>query len=321
MSMAAGRTHPESRMVHVDKGPPADGPRARSPSETADGMLDRLVAFVAEAAVHALALRGSGLVVSHKGADLAQALTQADTDISAMLQGAFAPRLIEEETAAMSLAAARTLLNDEAWSFIGDPVDGTANFAAGLTGWGTMVCACSAGWPRVGAALLPCWDEPRFLSDAIASPSRGVLLAATEDEAFWAPTLDGRPEALRPIPAPARRSGHVGWNAIAAQHWTLDYARGFFPLCEGGYVADVVALAAGRMEATTFNHKLWDLAPTWPVLRALGFHLFRWPDLAGPPATVVDMFDDRFACHPDLWIVARDVVTAGRLAAAIKRAG
>ena len=271
-------------------------------------------------AVRALAVRANGLVVEHKGADLAQVLTQADTDISAMMQQAFAPRLVEEETEAMSREAARALASEAAWSFIGDPIDGTASFAAGLTGWGTMIAACRNGWPRIGAAVLPCWGESRFISDKVASPPQGLLLAATDEQAFWAPTEGGRPGPLRPIEAPTRRSGHVGWNAIAAQHYTLDYAQGFFPMCEGGYVADVAALAAGRMEATLFNHKLWDLAPTWPVLRALGFRLFRWPDLAGPPETIVDMFDAGFACHPDLWIVARDAETAKRLARAIRRA-
>ena len=291
-----------------------------TPVVEADGMLERLVAFVAKAAVRALAVRASGPVVTHKGADLAQAVTEADTDISAMMQAAFAPRLVEEETEAMSREAARALVGQAAWSFIGDPIDGTASFAAGLAGWGTMIAACREGWPRVGAALLPCWNEPRFPAGGAEAPTHGLLLAATEEGAFWAPTVGGRPGALRPIPEPTARSGHVGWNAVAAQHYVLDYAQGFFPFCEGGYVADVAALAAGRMEATLFNHKLWDLAPTWPVLRALGFRLFRWPDLAGPPESIVDMFDAGFACHPGLWIVARDAGTAARLAKAIRRA-
>ncbi len=289
-----------------------------SPLPDGDVMLARLLAFVEDAAVHALAVRASGPVVSHKGADYAQVLTQADTAISAMMQEAFAPRLIEEETEAMSSDAALALVGEAAWSFIGDPIDGTASFAAGLEGWGTMICACRAGWPTVGAALLPCWGEPRYSGNA-AAPPQGLLLAAADERAFWAPTEGGRPGPLRPLPPPIRRSGHVGWNAVAAQHYTLDYARGFFPLCEGGYVADVAALATGRMEATLSNHKLWDLAPTWPVLQALGFQLFRWPDLAAPPDNIVAMFDAGFACHPDLWIVSRDVDTAERLASAIRR--
>ena len=198
-----------------------------------------------------------------------------------MMQSAFAPRLIEEETASMPWQAARALVDEPAWSFIGDPIDGTASFAADLTGWGTMIGACHRGWPRVGAALLPCWGEPRFAVDDDPTPPRGLLLAATPGKASWAMTEGGLAGALRDLLAPARRSGHVGWNAVAARHYTLDYTRGIFPLCEGGWIADVAALAAGRMEATLFNHKLWDLAPTWPVLRALGFDLFRWPDLAG----------------------------------------
>ena len=283
-------------------------------------MLRRLAAFVEAAAVRALALRDAGLAVSHKGADFAQALTEADTAISAAMRDASAPRLVEEETAdGTSRAAAREMLAGADWSFVGDPIDGTAGFAAGLAGWGTMICACRDGWPCAGAALLPCWSDPRLPGDPETQP-RGLLLAAAEGEAYWAPTLGGRPDALRRLAVPTRESGHVGWNAVAAQHYTLDYAQGFFPLCEGGWVCDVAALADGRMQATLFNHKFWDLAPTWPILAALGFALYRWPDLGPPPDNIVDLFDAGFACHPDLWVVARDRDTAGRLAAAIRRA-
>jgi hypothetical protein len=116
----------------------------------------------------------------------------------------------------------------------------------------------------------------------------------------------------------ATRTYHVGWLAVAAQNYTLDYQQGFFPLSESGYIADAAALATGRLDATVFNHKLWDLAPTLPVLEAVGFSLYRWPDLQAPPVHVADLFSGSFACR-ELWIVSPSKILAARLAGAIRR--
>ena len=53
------------------------------------------------------------------------------------------------------------MLARDAWTFVGDPIDGTRPFAGGLSGWGVMVAACRAGWPRACVMNLPAWNEDR----------------------------------------------------------------------------------------------------------------------------------------------------------------
>ena len=294
------------------------------PDAPAQDVLARMLAFAEEAAALALRMRAAGLDMTNKGPDLGQALTEADLAVSRLVHERFGPDLIEEETAgALSHAAAAGMLARDAWTFVADPIDGTRPFAGGLTGWGVMVAACRSGWPRIGVMTLPVWNEDRAGLARIrpAEEARGILLAACEGRALWAPTRGGRPtEALRPLERPATRTGHVGWLAVAAQRYTLDYGRGWFPWGEGGAIADAALLATGRLDATLSNHMLWDLAPALPVLEALGFRLFHWPDLAAPPAALIDLFDAGLSGHDDLWMICRDRDQAADLARAIRRA-
>ncbi|GJE13903.1 MULTISPECIES: inositol monophosphatase family protein [Methylobacterium] len=290
----------------------------------AQDVLARMLAFAEEAAPLALAMRARGLDMTNKGPDLGQALTEADLAVSRLLHDRFGPDLIEEETAGeLGQSAARALLARDAWTFVGDPIDGTRPFAGGLPGWGVMVAACRASWPRACVMSLPAWNEDRShpVRAEPAEAAQGILLAASEGQAFWAPTRGGRQaEGLRPLERRIGRTGHVGWLAVAAQRFTLDYGRGWFPWGEGGAIADAALLATGRLDATLSNHRLWDLAPLLPLFEALGFHLYHWPDLADPPAALVDLFDASLSAHDDLWMVCRDRAQAADLAAAIRLA-
>ena len=293
------------------------------PDAPAGAVLAAMLAFAEEAGHLALALRAAGLDVTHKGSDLGQALTQADLAISGLLHARFGPGLIEEETAdGIGPARARDMLARDAWTLVADPIDGTQSYAGGLPGWGTMLAACRLGRPRVCVMSLPAWaDDRRALPRLRAvDEAEGLLLAACGGRAFWAPTRGGRRVGdLRPLPRPEGRTGHVGWLAVAAQRYTLDYTRGLFPWGEGGAIADAALLATGRLDASVSNHKLWDVAPVLPVLEALGFRLFHWPDLGPAPDAIVDLFDAAFSGHDDLWLVCRDREQAAGLARAIRR--
>ncbi|MGH1571559.1 inositol monophosphatase family protein [Methylobacterium sp. P31] len=291
------------------------------PDTPAQDVLARMLAFAEEASALALRMRAAGLDMSNKGPDLGQALTEADLAISQLLHDRFGPDLIEEETAEdLGHAAAGALLARDAWTFVADPIDGTRPFAGGLSGWGVMMAACRSGWPRACVMSLPAWNEDRSgpAHTETADAAEGILLAACEGRAFWAPTRSGRmTAALRPLDRPARRTGHVGWLSVTAQRFTLDYGRGWFPWSEGGAISDAALLATGRLDATLSNNRLWDLGPILPLFEALGFHLFHWPDLGDPPAAFVDLFDAGLSAHDDLWLVCRDRDQAADLAAAI----
>lgn len=295
-----------------------------APDAPVGDVLAAMLAFTEEAAPLALAMRAEGLAMTNKGPDLGQALTEADLAVSRLLHARFGPDLIEEETADdLGHAAAKAMLARDAWTFVGDPIDGTRPFAGGLSGWGVMVAACRSGWPRAGVMNLPAWNEDRSgpARTENAETAAGILLAVSEGRAFWAPTRGGRrTEALRPLAPSPRRTGHVGWLAVAAQRFTLDYGRAWFPWSEGGSISDAALLATGRLDATVVNSMLWDLAPILPLFEALGFRLYHWPDLAPPPAGFIDLFDAELSAHDDLWLVCRDRDQAADLARAIRKA-
>ncbi|MGE7413229.1 inositol monophosphatase family protein [Methylobacterium tarhaniae] len=286
-------------------------------------ILDRLLAFAEEAGALALTHQDRGVQVTHKDGDLGQALTEADLAISRLLHAHFGPRLIEEESADdLGHDAARVLLSEESWTFIGDPVDGTKPYAGGLASWGTMVAACRAGWPRAGVISLPAWFDDRTDPFAVrrSADQRGLILAAAGGVAYWAPTRAGRRVGeLQPLRRPDRRTHHVGWLPIPAQLYTLDYEQGFFPWSESSAAADAALLALGRLDATCVNYKIWDAAAGLAILEALGFRLYRWPDLAQPPAALIDLFDRQFSAREALWLLCRDETMAERLARAIHR--
>lgn len=288
-------------------------------------ILDRLLAFAEEAGALALACRDRGVTISHKDGDLGQALTEADLAVSALLHTHFGPRLIEEESAdALGHDAARALLGETDWTFIGDPIDGTKPYAGGLPSWGTMAAACHSGWPRAGVISLPAWSEDRTDPFAIRRPSeqRGLILAAADGVAYWAPTRAGRrTEDLRLLTRPDRETFHVGWLPISAQRYTLDYEQGLFPWSESSAAADAALLALGRLDATCVNYKIWDAAAGLAIAEALGFGLYRWPDLVRPPADLIDLFDRHFSARDSLWLLCRDQAAAARFARSIRPCG
>ncbi|GJD96643.1 inositol monophosphatase family protein [Methylobacterium iners] len=284
-------------------------------------VVTRMLRFAEDASQIALKLRADGLSVSYKGADLGQALTEADLAISRMLHAQFGPRLIEEETAdAMGFDRARDLLAQKDWTFIGDPIDGTKPYAGGLPGWGTMIAACRHGWPIASVMALPAWFDDRTapVVHEPATEQRGILLAGYDGGSYWSPMVDGRMQGpLRPLQPPIRRTHHIGWLPVAAQRYTLDYTKGLFPWCESAAIADAALVATGRLDATLVNHKLWDLAPILPVLQPLGFRLFHWMDMAPCPLSMINLFDHEFRAHGDLWLLCRDEEQALRLSQAI----
>ncbi|MCE4222677.1 inositol monophosphatase [Methylobacterium sp. C25] len=283
---------------------------------------DKMLTFAEDAAEMALRARAEGLVVSHKGEGLGQALTQTDLRISRLLHDRFGVRIVEEETAeTIGWDRAARMIGEDKWTFVADPIDGTKPYAGGLSAWGTMIAACRNGRARTGVMILPAWSGDRQLPKSPIDPAgqRGILIAAHEGSALWAPTLGGRRiddlQTLEPSMTP---TFHVGWLCQASKRYLFDYERGYFPWCESSAIADAALLATGRLDATVHNHKLWDLAAALPIFEALGFELYRWPDVTPAPSSLIALFDNDFSAHSELWLVCRGRDDAVKLASAIQ---
>ncbi len=271
----------------------------------------------------ALRLRQQGLSRHEKSGDHSQIVTEADLGISALLRNELGTRLIEEETAdRLTVVEARELLRSSKWTFIADPIDGTKPFSVGLESWGVMLAACRSGWPEISVVALPEWGNDRSapLGNREAGLEHGIVLVGCAGKASWARLRGGRMVGdLQPLGRPGGGTGHIGWGAVTSSDYKLDHAQGLFSWCESSHAAQIALLATGRLDAATIDQKLWDVAPGIPILSALGFSLFRWPDLAPPPAEFIDIFEANFSARGSLWLMCQGREMAGSLGRAISR--
>jgi fructose-1,6-bisphosphatase/inositol monophosphatase family enzyme len=183
-----------------------------------------------------------------------EADTAAEAAITAGLRRRFPGAVVvgEEATAADPSLLGR--LGDADLAFVVDPVDGTANFAAGLPLFAVMAAALVRG--EVVAA---CIHDP--LGDDWALALRGA--------GAWRETPDGRRETLH-VAAPASVEamiGSVSWRFLPpAQRATVcanlprvAAAWGF--RCAGH---EYRLVAAGHLHFLLFNRLYpWDHAPGW----------------------------------------------------------
>jgi len=152
-------------------------------------------------------------------------------------------------------------------AFVVDPIDGTANYAAGLPLFGTMAAAIVRG-EIVAAAI----HDP--LGDDTAMALRG--------EGAWIETPDGVRQDLRvadPVPVP-RMTGSTAWRympagmrAIVAAH--LPRVAASFDLRCAAH--EYRTLAAGHCNFLVFYRLMpWDHAPGWLLHREAGGYAARF---------------------------------------------
>lgn len=203
----------------------------------------------------------------------------------------------EEATAADPSLLGR--LADADLSFVVDPVDGTANFAAGLPLFGCMAAAMVRG--EIVAGWL---HDP--LGDDTAIALRG--------EGAWIESPSGHRAELRvaaPVPV-AQMVGAVSWawlpeplrSRVASRLPRLAAAVGF--RC----AAHEYRMAAGGHAHVLLYHRLmpWDHAPGWLLHREAGGYAARFDGSAyGPHLTTGGLL-----CAPDLasWEAVRDALLA-----------
>lgn len=185
----------------------------------------------------------------------------AERVITAALQDRFPGCVVvgEEATAADPSLLGRLAGADLA--FVVDPIDGTANYAAGLPLFGSMVAALVRG---------------EIVAAAIHDPLGDDTALALRGEGAWIESADGRRQDLRvaaPVPV-ARMTGAASWRylpgglrASVSGHLTR-VAASFDLRCAAH---EYRALAGGHCHFLLFYRLMpWDHAPGWLLHREAG---------------------------------------------------
>jgi len=145
-----------------------------------------------------------------------------------------------------------------------DPLDGTANFAAGLPFFGLSLALLRDGEPVVGCLYLPYWP----------GPAPAVLSASLGNGA----RIGG--EAIRLENRPFRPGGPV---AVPPGLRMMFQSRGEFAKRPGearnlgSIVAEIAMVATGGFQYAVFaGPKLWDVAAGVVIVREAGGRAFGW---------------------------------------------
>lgn len=198
----------------------------------------------------------------------------AEKVIEAALVRAFPGCAIVGEEAASADASVLRRLKGAELAFVIDPVDGTANFAAGLPLFGCMAAAVVRG--EVALAVI---HDPLGDDSAIAVRGEGAFTLAA----------DGQEAAMRvaaPVPL-AEMSGCASWRYLpeaqrrrvnaglveVAASMSYRCAAHEYRLCAGGHVH---FLQYGRLYP-------WDHAPGWLLHREAGGYSRRFDGSAYDP--------------------------------------
>jgi fructose-1,6-bisphosphatase/inositol monophosphatase family enzyme len=224
----------------------------------------------------------------------------AERVIAARLADRFPGCLIVGEEAASIDASLLLGLKDAALAFVVDPVDGTANFAAGLPLFGVMAAAIRCG---------------EVVAAAIHDPIGDDTALALRGEGAWIERPDGsRAELHVAAPAPvADMAGNVSWRFLPEPQRTLVCSN--LPRLGGSWDYRCAAheyrmTAAGHCHFLVFNRLLpWDHAPGWLLHREAGGYSARFDGSVYNPAIT----DGGLICAPDRasWEALRDTLLAG----------
>jgi fructose-1,6-bisphosphatase/inositol monophosphatase family enzyme len=198
----------------------------------------------------------------------------AERAIEAGLRARFPGCVVVGEEAAAADPSILGHLAEADLAFVVDPVDGTANFAAGLPLFGCMAAAMRRG-EIVGAWI----HDP--LGDDTAMALRG--------EGAWVETPDGTRRDLRvAAPAPPERMvGAVSWGYMADARKSRVVAR--LPRLAGTLNLRCAAhewrlAAGGHVHLLVYNKLMpWDHAPGWLLHREAGGYSARFDGSAYSP--------------------------------------
>jgi len=204
--------------------------------------------------------------------------------------------VVGEEAASADPDLLRTLVGAEL-AFVVDPVDGTANFAAGLPLFGVMAAAIVRG---------------EIVAAAIHDPLGDDTAIALRGEGAWIETPSGRRQELR-VATPAAvsvMSGNVAWRFLPEPQRSLVCSN--LPLLGGCWDYRCAAheyrmVAAGYCHFLFFNRLYpWDHAPGWLLHREAGGYAVRLDGQAYDPRRI----DSGLICAPDRdsWLALREAL-------------
>jgi fructose-1,6-bisphosphatase/inositol monophosphatase family enzyme len=185
----------------------------------------------------------------------------AERVITAGLHRLFPGCVVVGEEAASADASVLTRLDGADLAFVVDPVDGTANYAAGLPLFGCMAAAIVRG---------------EIVAAAIHDPVGDDTALALRGEGAWIETPRGERQVLRvadPV-EPQHMSGSVSWRYLPKEVRgtvcanLVKLAASFDFRCAAHQYR---MLAAGHCHYMMFNRLLpWDHAPGWLLHREAG---------------------------------------------------
>lgn len=221
----------------------------------------------------------------------------AEALVTAGLRAAFPGCVVVGEEAATDDPSILKRLVGADLAFVVDPVDGTANFASGLTLFGVMAAAIVRG--EVVASVI---HDP--LGDDSAMAVRG--------EGAWIETPDGKRRDLRvAAPAPANRmAGNVAWRFLPEPRKSTVCAN--LPKMGGVWdyrcsAHEYRMVAAGHCHFLFFNRLYpWDHAPGWLLHREAGGYGMQLDGTPYDPTRT----DAGLICAPDQesWQAVRDTL-------------
>ncbi len=210
----------------------------------------------------------------------------AEIRITQALRAAFPGCVVIGEEAASADPSLLNGLADADLAFVVDPVDGTANFAAGLALFGVMAAVFRRG-EIVGAVI----HDP--VGDDSALALRG--------EGAWIETPDGRRRDLRvaaPVPM-AEMSGNVSWRFMPREQQPEVCGR--LPRLAACWdyrcSAHVYRMMSGGHGHFAFYYRLypWDHAPGWLLHKEAGGYAATFD---GKPYDPTDIYSG-LICAPD----------------------
>ena len=221
----------------------------------------------------------------------------AEALITAGLRSAFPGCVVVGEEAATDDPSILKGLVGADLAFVVDPVDGTANFASGLTLFGVMAAAIVRG---------------EVVASVIHDPLGNDSAMAVRGEGAWIETPDGKRRDLRvAAPAPANRmAGNVAWRFLPEPRKSTVCAN--LPKMGGVWdyrcsAHEYRMVAAGHCHFLFFNRLYpWDHAPGWLLHREAGGYGMQLDGTPYDPTRT----DAGLICAPDResWQAVRDTL-------------